>query len=96
MRMSVEGAKNAYDAGTKRLGLRHDGSITQERAGHEGDEYYVRYPIGTQTRHFLELHLRKGSSKDERYCLAIYFFWDDDTQQVVVGWLPSHLDNRRT
>ena len=96
MRIGFDGAKDAYDNGVKRLGLRHDGSISQERAGHEGDEYYVRYPVGAQTRRFLELHLRKGTSKDERHCLAIYFFWDDDTQQVVVGWLPSHLDNRQT
>jgi hypothetical protein len=26
--------------------------------------------------------------------LRIYFSWDDDAQQVVVGWLPSHLRNR--
>jgi hypothetical protein len=45
---------------------------------------------------FLDLHLRKGSTKDDQYCLAIDFFWDDQEQQVVVGWLPGHLDNRMT
>jgi len=44
----------------------------------------------------LNLHLRKGTTKDDRYCLAIYFFWDDEKRRVVVGWLPSHLDNRLT
>ncbi|MCK6456328.1 MAG: hypothetical protein L6Q92_07340 [Phycisphaerae bacterium] len=96
MRLGNADAKTAYESGLRKLGLRHDGSITSERAGQEGDEYFVRYPVCTQRRQFLELHLRKGASKDERYCLAIYFFWDDETQQVVVGWLPSHLDTRQT
>lgn len=39
--------------------------------------------------------LRGGSStKDNRYCLRIYFFWDDSRQKVVVGHLPSHLETR--
>jgi hypothetical protein len=45
---------------------------------------------------FLEYHLRKGVAKDERFCLAIYFLWDEQEKKVVVGWLPSHLDNRMT
>jgi hypothetical protein len=73
-----------------------DRSISQERAGEQGEEYFVRYPTSSSPRRFLEWHLRKGSNKDARYCLGIYFFWDDDTAQVIVGWLPSHLDNRMT
>lgn len=96
MRRGHDGAKDAYEKAVGELGLRHDGSITLERASEQGEEYFVPYPIGTEKRRFLEWHLRKGSSKDERYCLAIYFFWDDEAQQVVVGWLPSHLDNRQT
>ncbi len=80
------------------LGLRCDGSISKERAGEEGDTYFVRFPAYSDSgpKQFLEWHLRKGTTKEDRYCLAIYFFWDVDTQQVVVGWLPSHLDNRMT
>ncbi|QOJ04355.1 MAG: hypothetical protein HRU71_13030 [Planctomycetia bacterium] len=96
MRLGHEDAKDSYDRKVRELGLRHDGSITEERASEQGDEYFVLYPIGSQKRRFLELHLRKGTSKDKRICLAVYFFWDDETQQVVVGWLPSHLDNRQT
>ena len=25
---------------------------------------------------------------------TVYYFWDEDTNQVVVGWLSSHLSNR--
>ncbi|MEP0844909.1 MAG: hypothetical protein HRF43_19585 [Phycisphaerae bacterium] len=96
MRMGIPEARKAYEEGLNRLGVRHDGSITRERAGEQGDTYFVVYPLGSGQKQFVEFHLRKGSNKDTRYCLAIYFFWDENTQQVVVAWMPSHLDNRMT
>jgi hypothetical protein len=95
-RMGVEKAKEAFEARLGELDLRCGGSISKERAGEEGDTYFVRFPPGNSPRRFLEFHLRKGTTKDDRYCLGIYFFWDEDSGQVVVGWLPSHLDNRMT
>ncbi|GIW81686.1 MAG: hypothetical protein KatS3mg105_3493 [Gemmatales bacterium] len=89
-------AKEAFKRKCKVLGLRFGRAITKERAGEEGDQYFVRFPTPSGPKHFLEWHLRKGSTKDNRHCLAIYFFWDPATQQVVVGWLPSHLSNRMT
>ncbi len=91
-----EGAKGRFERLLGEYGLRLDKSISQERVGQQGDEYLVRYPTSSGPKRFLEWHLRKGSNKDTRYTLGIYFFWDDDTQQVIVGWLPSHLDNRMT
>ncbi len=41
---------------------------------------------------FLERHIKKGISRDPRECLRIYYAWDDDTRQVVVGHLTSHLE----
>ena len=88
------GKREAFESKAEEHHLRLSGSIDKGRAYQEGEEYFVIYPFGSSRRRFLELHLRKGSTKDDRYCLAIYFFWDDETQQVVVGWLPSHLENR--
>jgi hypothetical protein len=96
MKLGFDGSKGAFDAKRETLELRLDQSITESRAGQQGEQYYVRFPPDTADKRFLELHLRKGTSKDPRFCLAIYFFWDDDTRQVVVGWMPSHLDNRMT
>jgi len=96
MRMGVVDGNEAFDQGRRKLGLRFGGSIDKARAGQQGDEYFIKYPTHSERRRFLEFHLRKGSNKDPRHCLAIYFFWDDDTNQVVVGWLPTHLDNRMT
>lgn len=96
MRLGQKDAKEEWDRELRRLGLECSGSISKSRAGQEGDTYFVQYPPGATQWKFLELHLKKGSTKDDRFCLRIYFFWDDDTQQVVVGWLPSHLETRAT
>ncbi len=96
MRLGYDEAKKAWEEGLARLKLRCDPSITKSGAGEQGETYYVRYPIGSDRRQLFERHLCKGSTKDDHYCLRIYFFWDDDSSQVVVGWLPSHLDTRAT
>ena len=96
MRLGHDGAKKAWDEGLARFELRFDKSISKERAGEQGETYFVRYPLGSNQRQFLELHLRKGTTKDDRYCMGIYFFFDEDSSQVVVGSLPSHLDTRAT
>ena len=46
--------------------------------------------------HALEraLRLLGRDSRDRRYGFRLYFFWDEEGQVAVVGWLPSHLDNR--
>jgi hypothetical protein len=93
MRLGHEGAKDTFDSSITRLNLRCSGSISQHRAGEQGDEYYVRYPIGSDQKRLLELHLRcNANTRDPRRCLAIYFFWDDESSQVVIGWLPGHLN----
>ena len=91
-----DAANEAFKAKCDQLGVSFARSISKGRAGEQGDEYFIRFPTGSSAKQFLEWHLRKGSTKDDRLCLGIYFFWDDGTQQVVVGWLPSHLSNRMT
>lgn len=44
--------------------------------------------------HNVDWHLKVGgNTRDPRRCLRIYYFWDDDTSQVVVASMPGH---RRT
>ncbi len=95
MRLGVV-ERAAYESALRNLELSESFSISSERVGEQGDEYYVFYPAGSARRRLLEMHLRKGTSHDPRHALRIYFFWDDETSQVVVGWLTSHLDTRQT
>lgn len=74
-------------------GLEERGAITDVAAGMQGDEYFVQYQ---GKRRKLERHLAKGNSKDRRYCLRIYFFWDDQDEIIVIGDLPHHLDTVAT
>ena len=97
MRIGHPEAKDTFERQLGEMNLRCDGSITRERAGEEGETYFVRYPFPSSARCFLDLHIRtRGNTRAPKRCLAVYFFLDDDTQQVVVGWLPSHLSNRIT
>lgn len=76
------------------LGVQKRGSITKSRAGQEGDSYYINYPFHTSNQRLLQWHLVKGNSRKKAFCMRIYFFWDDDSKLVVVGYLPGHLNNR--
>lgn len=76
-----------------KAGVQLRGSFRPSTAGAQGHSYFVNYE---GRRCSLDFHLVKGGGRDERYCLRIYFFWDDDIKKVVVGWLPSHLNNSLT
>jgi len=77
----------AYEAELKKLQLEE--SFTGE--GVNSDQYTVQYG---GRRRALDKHLKGGNSRDRRYQFRLYFFWDEDDNVAVVGWLPSHLDNR--
>lgn len=83
--------KENFDTLVAQAGLSMSGSIAVSRAGEFGDEYFVQYG---GRRNFLHGHLQKGNSHEARYCMRIYFFWDQAESAIVVGWLPSHLTNR--
>lgn len=81
----------AYEKALRDLNLEE--SPTGEGTRFDEDLYSVQY--GGQRR-VLDRHLKRGGSRDPRYCFRVYFFWDDEKEVVVVGWLPSHLENRMT
>jgi hypothetical protein len=85
--------RDAFQSAIEKVGVQLRGSTTETAAGTQGDAYYISHK-GRRT--MLDLHLLRGGGRDERYCMRIYFCWDDDAKKVVVGWLPSHLDNSLT
>lgn len=56
-----------------------------------GDEFDLQW----QGRRFTaDWHVKNGgNTRDPKRCLRIYWFWDDNTQQVVLADMPAH---RRT
>jgi hypothetical protein len=75
------------------LGVQESASVSDICAGEEGETYNLNY--GGKKRK-LDRHLKKGSSRDPRYCMRIYYFWDEEMCRTVIGYLPGHLDNRMT
>jgi hypothetical protein len=74
------------------LGIQYSKSISEARAGEQGDEYFVPYK---GRKYFLEWHLKKGASRSGG-SVRIYFFWDDEDGEVIIGFLPDHLHTRIT
>lgn len=73
------------------LGLELRGAISKSGVT---DNFFVKYPVGSNQQALLKFQLQKGVSRQKRYCLRIYFFWDEKNKLVVVGDLPAHLTTR--
>ncbi|RDE49301.1 MAG: hypothetical protein DVS81_17330 [Candidatus Accumulibacter meliphilus] len=40
----------------------------------------------------VEWHLKNGgNTRDPRRCLRIYYFWDEESQMVVIATMPAHI-----
>ena len=85
------GQENNFEEGCNSLSIKEDRAITDTRAGEEGDAYKIRY--NGQLK-LIERHLCKGTSRDARKCLRIYFFWDEENQICVLCDMPEHLPIR--
>jgi hypothetical protein len=75
-----------------------DGSLREESVGdgiknaHCGSDVF---DIDWQgEKHQVDWHIKKGgNTRDPKRCLRIYYFWEPNTQQIVVADMPAH---RRT
>jgi hypothetical protein len=92
-RMGSREASLRFETEIENRGVQLSRAISETRAGEQGDEYFVTFR-GRRT--FLESHLKKGSSRRPEKDLRIYFFWDPEDEEVIVGSLPGHLDTRMT
>lgn len=91
-RRSVEGAHARFQEGIARLHV--DDTPHDERGGPESGQSTV---VVGKRKLLLDRHLKaKGTGKRERGALRIYFTYDDETQQVVIGWMPDHLTTAAT
>ena len=92
--MRIEGGKarkDEYDKALRAANLTEAATFAGTRSGEYGDTYFVNH--GGRKRELVR-HLKGGNSRDPRYGFRLYFFWDDDDREVVVGSLPNHLTTR--
>jgi len=81
----------AYEDELKRL------KLEDSFVGNAVDTYKDQYTVAFEGRpRILDRHLKNGVSREPHLCFRLYYFWDDETSSVVVGWLTSHLDNAST
>ena len=85
--------RQKYDKEREKLLLEDGPAASHASAGQFGDEYYVRYD---GRKLLLNRHLRKGSAHDPKRTFALYYHWDDESQQVIVGSLPNHLTTAKS
>lgn len=83
---------NAFREELAKNGLDESASLSPDKFAEMGETYKVSYD---SRRLLLERHL-KGNSSRKEHGFRLYFTWDDETQLVVVGWMPTHLDNSLT
>lgn len=64
-----------------------DEGIHNERCGAD------RFDFDWGTRKVsVEWHLKNGgNTRDPRRCLRIYYFWDEESQMVVIATMPAHI-----
>ncbi len=86
---STDEKRNNYLTRLRELGLEE--SATGDAINYSSDLYSVLYG---GRRRALDRHLKGSDARNRQFGFRAYFFWDEEGQVVVVGWLPSHLDNR--
>lgn len=76
------------------LGLDNSKCFSQpNKAKNFGGEYFVKYQ---GEKRELDWHLKGSNSRQGRHSFRLYYFWDTETQRVIVGYLPGHLSNDST
>ena len=85
--------KEAYRKALEKEALQEQPTFAGTRSGEHGDVYFVRHK---GRRRELDLHLKGSDSRDPRFGFRLYFFWDNENEEVVVGSLPNHLRTRVT
>jgi len=69
------------------------GALTHARCG--GDEYQTMFK---GSRRDVDWHIKNGdgNTRDPSRCLRIYYFWDEQTQEIIVADLPAHRKNENS
>jgi hypothetical protein len=48
------------------------------------------------TQYWMDRHFKYRSGKDHRTMFRIYYYWHEDEQVMIIGHMPTHLDNNLT
>jgi len=85
--------KTTWDERSTALGISVTPCFKREGDLKRHPEYSVSYRGG---KHWCHLHLKRGGGTDPKGMFRIYFLIDEDEQRILIGHMPSHLDNNMT
>ena len=85
--------REAYLEALATEGIQEQRTFSGDRAGEHGDSYFLTHK-GRKRK--LDRHLKGSSARNSRYGFRLYFFRDDEDEEVIVGGLPEHLPTRVT
>lgn len=74
-------------------GFGYNAHQSDRTMGEYPDDYHLRWNGEGRA---LKRHLGKGSSKDPRETLRIAFFYDEEQQEAIVGYVGQHQRTRAT
>lgn len=80
----------ALESEKARLGI-DISPVGRAAEAHRSKETYSTTYRGIRVN--LDMHVKGSSGRDPRKGFRLYFHWHEETQHVIVGWFPSHLDN---
>lgn len=92
-RGTLEGGGERLEAEKTRLGI-DISPVGRAAEMHRSKETYSTTYKGTRVN--LDMHVKGSNDRDPRKVFRLYFGWHEESQRVIVGWFPSHLDNAMT
>jgi hypothetical protein len=85
--------RESYEARLRQLHLEDERSFAQVGAIEKFPAYAVTYD---SKRFWCNDHIKCGGGYDPRYMFRIYYHWHSDDQILLIGHMPTHLDNKVT
>lgn len=92
-RGALEGGGERLEVEKARLGI-DISPVGRAAETHRSKETYSTTYKGARVN--LDMHVKGSNDRDPRKVFRLYFGWHEESQRVIVGWFPSHLDNAMT
>lgn len=83
----------AYEQKCAELGIEETITGSDSSLGEYKEDYYVKHH---NKKMKLDRHIKKGVSRDARETMRIYFFWDSENSEIVIGSICQHLRTKNS
>ncbi|WP_342360597.1 hypothetical protein [Terrarubrum flagellatum] len=87
------GLKREYDDMLRALSLSDEPCFSQRGSIKSFPEYKVTYE---GKEYWCDNHIKYGGGTDPRSFFRIYYYWHEEDGILLIGHMPSHLDNKLT